>query len=279
MKPDKISITTQRFPQITASIFGNAPEAVLLLHGFPASGNLWREIVPALAQDFTVIVPDLPGVGMSILGSREVSIAQLASAMLELLDYLKVEKTLVAGHSMGGYIALAMAANAPDRLSGLSLVHSTAMPDDDEKKSSRRKAIALIEKGGKEAFINASVTSLFAPAFKEQHPQVIAQQISEGIAVPDETLIAFYNAMIERPSTLDILHKVDFPVQWIIGEQDSVIPKAKGIQQSSVARVSFVSVYENCGHMSMLEDPGTLTKDLKEFIVYSHGRTAKELVR
>lgn len=272
MSTDSITIQTDLFPQISAAIHGQGDETILLLHGFPATGTLWRELLPLLADQYRVIVPDLPGVGRSVPGKQPVSIEDLGRGMISLLDALQIDQALIAGHSMGGYIALAMAEIAPGRFKGLSLIHSTALPDDEEKKENRRKAIALIEKGGQEAFINANIPTLFGDVFKQAHPEVIAAQIREGLTVVPETLIAFYNAMIARPERLNILQGADFPVQWIIGDEDKVVPRQKSLHQSSCARVSFVVIYRETGHMSMLEQPEELAKDLRLFTVYCYNR-------
>ena len=278
MPQDKITISLPAFPSVSAAVYGNGTETLLLLHGFPATGQLWRELVPLLA-DYRVIVPDVPGTGDSQPGKHPVSIQELAAAMISLLDHLQVDKAIIAGHSMGGYIALAMAALAPEKFKGLSLVHSTALADDEEKKANRRKAIALIEKGGKEAFIAANIPSLFPGSFKEKNPETIKQQVDEGMTVPAETLISFYNAMIERPDRTEVLQKAAFPVQWIMGEEDTVIPLQKGLQQSSLSGISFVAVYKGVGHMSMLEAPQRLAKDLSAFTVYCSNRKTKDLLR
>lgn len=268
MQQDNIRIKTSQFPNIAARIYGSGPDVLVLIHGFPATGNLWRGIPAFLPDNFKLIVPDLPGVGDSLPGNETVRVEDLAGGIVEMLDQLGIQQAVFAGHSMGGYVSLAIAEKWPEKVTGLSLVHSTAKADDEEKIVTRRKAIALIEKGGKEPFIRANVVSLFSPVFKEAHDAVVQQQIAEGLSVPEQTLIAFYNAMINRPDRTGVLQKATFPVQWIIGEDDKVIPKEKSLQQSSLSSVSFVSVYNNCGHMSMLEQVEALAGDLEAFANY-----------
>jgi len=78
--------------------------------------------------------------------------------------------------------------------------------------------------------------------------------------------------MINRPDRTDTLKDADFPVQWIIGKEDNVVPLNVSLQQSRLARVNFVLVYKDCGHMSMLEQPERLVNDLREFIAYCYNR-------
>ena len=104
----KHTITTKPFPGLTYTIQGQGP-AIMLLHGFPASGSLWDKIVPSLAQSHTVLVPDIPGTGNSPLDGEEVSLEELAVVRPTVLDHAGIERCTLVGHSMGGYISLAVA--------------------------------------------------------------------------------------------------------------------------------------------------------------------------
>ena len=269
-------LATSLFPSIVAQVSGTGVPAILLLHGFPADSSLWRLVAPKLANDYTVIVPDIPGVGQSATASKEVSMEALAQGMRDLLNSLNIDKAIIVGHSMGGYIALAFAAQFPERVLGLSLVHSTAKADDDAKKETRRKAIALIEKGGKQSFIHTTTPPLFGETFRKEEPDMVFAQITQAMTVPDASLITFYNAMINRKDYTEALVQATFPVQWIIGAQDTIIPPEKTMQQTSLSSVSFVGVYKNCGHMSMLEAPQQLAADLYTFTAYCSKRQMKE---
>lgn len=268
----RILITTAKFPKLVARQYGHpqAP-AIILLHGFPADGGLWREVAPVLADAFNVIVPDLPGVGESTFAGDEVSIEEIATGMAMLLKDQGIEKAVIGGHSMGGYIGFAFGELFPEMVSGLSVIHSSAKADDEEKKAGRRKAIELIRKGGREAFINAMLPPLFADGFRSSHPEVIETQRKQAIEVADQTLIAFYTAMINRSERLNTLSHATFPVQWVIGADDKLAPPEKVLQQTSLANVNFVSVYKNCGHMSMLEHPHQLVQDIRQFATYANG--------
>src|SRR5690606_25097329 len=112
---------------------------------------------------------------------------------------------VMVGHSMGGYIALAFAEKYPKVLKGLSLVHSTATADTEEKKETRRKSIALIEKGGKDAFVKGMIPNLFSNHFKGAHPEIIQKQIEQGQKLKAESMVGFYTAMINRPDRRNVL--------------------------------------------------------------------------
>src|SRR5438045_567393 len=117
---------------------------LVLLHGYPLDGSVWSEVVPLLQDRFDLIIPDLRGFGES---SREVaphSLDDYASDIAGLLDRLNIQKTAIAGHSMGGYVALAFARLYPERVSALGLVSSQAAADTPERKQGRYDTVAQI---------------------------------------------------------------------------------------------------------------------------------------
>ena len=255
------------FPVQSYRKMGSGP-VIVLLHGFPEDGGLWSGIWDGLCEKFKIIVPDLPGSGGSVWGADNITIEQMAESVKHILDHEEVDMAVIAGHSMGGYTAIAFAELYPERLKGLSMVHSLASADTEEKKETRRKSIELIRKGGKEPFVKQKIPNLFAKAYKEQHPDVIKQQTERGLKLQSHNLVAFYNAMINRPDRTRILSELGCPVQWIIGEEDGIASPENVLKQSKLAIVNFVSIYESCGHMSMLENPEKLVKDLKDFSSY-----------
>lgn len=243
--------------------------AIVLIHGFPENGGLWKQVWPILSTKFTVIVPDLPGTGDSEL-LAETTMESMAACISEILKHEDISKAVVVGHSMGGYVALAFAERFGDMVAGLSLVHSIASADNEEKKETRRKSIALIRKGGKEPFIKQMIPNLFSSAFKEAHGSVMEEQVKRGMELEADSMIAFYEAMIARPDRTDILKNATFPVQFVLGEDDTLIPSNVGLEQSRLSSRNFVSLHSNTGHMSMMETPERLSKDLMDFVDYCY---------
>lgn len=258
---------TEKFPTISYRKTGAGP-ALMLLHGFPASGSLWEPLVEQLAKSCTLLIPDIPGTGTSAFKDEELSIADFAAIVPAILDDAGIYSCVLAGHSMGGYIALAALAQYPERLRGLSLVHSTAAADDDAKKEKRAKSIALIGNGGREPFIRGMIPGLFAPGFAEAHPDVIETWTSEGLKLPEATLTIFYRAMMERPDRISDLRDSEVPVQFILGAADATIPPDSVLPQTKLPAISFVERYPDTGHMGMIEQPEQLAGDLQKFVNY-----------
>lgn len=261
------TITTKHFPALAYRRYGQGP-ALMLLHGFPASGSLWDGLMPRLSQYYTLLIPDIPGSGSSKLDGEAISMEELATIVPVILDDAGIEKCVLAGHSMGGYISLAVAEAFPKRLSGLLLVHATALADDEAKKEKRAKSISLIRKGGREEFIRGMIPALFSESFRSANPGAVAALKEEGLKLPPESMIAFYGAMMNRPDRSAVLREIPCPTGWILGREDTTIPWQSCLQQTALPRVSFVRLYDNCGHMGMIEQPEALTRQLIRFSDY-----------
>ncbi len=247
---------------------GSGP-VLILLHGFPESSTLWRTIWDELSASYTLIMPDFPGSGESVL-ERDTTISEMAECVAEIMDHENIEKAVIAGHSMGGYVAFAFAELFPQRVAGLSLVHSIASADNEEKKVNRQKAIDLIQKGGKSAFIRQMVPNLFTTGFKQSHPAIVEEEVELDMETEEKALVNYTRAMMNRKDQSGWLDKAPFPMQWIIGGEDNIINYKKILDQSAKSGTNFVSFYNNCGHMSMFEAPVQLVSDLGEFVNYCY---------
>jgi len=263
-------IRTKVSPSVFYRKMGAGP-AVVLLHGFPESGTLWQNVWSELSRSFTLIIPDFPGSGNSVL-YQDTGISDMAECVKNILDREGIDAAVLVGHSMGGYVCFAFAALYPDKVVGLSLVHSTSEADDAEKVIIRQRSIELIRKGAKNTFISQMVPNLFSKAFNLSNPFAVKQQIEEALKMDDDGIINFYNAMILRQSNTHLLASAVFPVQWIVGKDDNVIHYKKILELCYISCINFVSFYQNCGHMSMIEMPDMLIHDLKIFINYSYCR-------
>jgi pimeloyl-ACP methyl ester carboxylesterase len=243
---------------------------VLLIHGFAEDQTIWDAQTAYLEKNFRVLVPDLPGSGLS--GAiPDMSMEGIADCLKKLLEIEVPPDSpegpggiVVIGHSMGGYILLALAERYPDLVKALGLFHSTAYPDSEEKKMARRKGIEFIGKYGSSAFIQQATPALFSERFKNQSPGIVAGLIQRYGNFNPESLITYYTQMMNRPDRTDLLKKISKPVLFVMGKEDKAVPLDQGLQQSHMPRLSYIHILENSGHMGMLEqslDSSILLKD------------------
>ena len=192
----------------------------------------------------------------------------MAMGIKAILDFEKIDKAILVGHSMGGYIAFSFADQYPASVKGLSIVHSTPLADDEEKIKNRKKIIDLINNGGKSIFIRQMIPNLFAQDFKQKNGSIVEEITETALENKEATLINYYNAMISRKDYSDELMKYDFPMQWIMGMEDNILNYTKNLEKCIKSNINFVLCYANCGHMSMIEKPELLKTDLLRFFKY-----------
>ena len=250
-------------------VFGEG-KAVLLLHGFGETGEVWQQQVEFLKNDFKLIVPDLPGSGRSAI-IDDMSMEGLADAIKkiadeEVIDSGNNEVLTMIGHSMGGYITMAFAEKYPQYLDAFGLFHSSAFADSDEKRTTRKKGIDFVRQHGAFEFFKTATPNLFSPITKQKNPSLVDSFIESLRNFSSEAVILYYEAMMQRPDRTEILKKTDLPVLFVIGEHDNAVPPSDSLQQAHLPNTSFIHLLKNSGHMGMLEEAEKSGLILKEFM-------------
>lgn len=241
---------------------------VLLMHGFGEDSTVWKEQVPVLQQQYRVILPDLPGTGGSDLltSDKDITIDDYADCIHALLQTENITSCTMLGHSMGGYITLAMAEKYPKMLNRIGLIHSTAFADSEEKKKNREKSIAMIGEYGSLAFLKNTTPNLFAPKFKSEHPEKVNALIEAGAAFSKEALQQYTRAMMLRPDRTNVLSSNYLPVLFVIGTDDVAAPLEDLMKQVSLPKISYIHVLQETGHMGMWETPELMNQHILSFL-------------
>ncbi len=256
---------TYRSSSISYSLTGQG-KPIVLLHGFGEDSKVWNEQVAFLQQQFTVIVPDLPGTGLSgVLSGENITIEDYADCLHALLEDAGIHTCIMLGHSMGGYITLAFAEKYSTYLVGFGLVHSTAFADSDEKKKTREKGIAFMEQQGAYAFLKTSIPGLFGEAFKERHPEKIEAHIAAAKHFRKESLQQYYHAMMRRRDRTAVLQSSTVPVLFILGTEDIAAPLSEVLQQVHLPGISSIHILQGAGHMGIWEESAQVNHFIQEF--------------
>lgn len=241
---------------------------LVLLHGFAEDNFVWERQIAPLAKGYRLIIPDLPGSGHSSPLANLPSMEELATAVKAILDAESVKECILIGHSMGGYVTLAFAEKYPGRLKGFGLFHSTAYGDSEEKKAARLKSIEFIRKNGSAPFIRQSVPNLFSETFRKEYPEIVSRLIDRYSSFHPESLIMYYEAMIQRPDRTSVLHNFSGPVLFIIGGQDNAVPLEHSLQQCHLPAISHIHLLPRAAHMGMWEDSGHGNHFVHSFLNY-----------
>jgi pimeloyl-ACP methyl ester carboxylesterase len=238
---------------------------VVFIHGFGEDGNVWKRQVEFLKGKFLLIVPDLPGSGKSDM-INDMSIDGMAEVIKEILVQENISSCTMIGHSMGGYITLAFAEKYAALLNGFGLFHSTAYPDSEEKKANRKKAMTFIRQHGAFEFLKTTSPNLFSPVSTMKIKPLIDAFINSLEQFAPDALIAYYEAMIQRPDRSAVLEKSTVPVLFVIGQYDMAVPLNDSLQQSHLPDKAFIHILSESGHMGMMEETGKSNAILENFL-------------
>ena len=232
---------------------------LVLIHGYPLDHSIWDQLVPLLEQDFDLIIPDLRGFGESDVMEADDSIIDYASDLAKLLTHLKVKKALLAGHSMGGYVALAFAREYEERVAGLAMVSSQMAADPPDRKEARYATAKQVVEQGVGPVVESMTPKLSAePGIQEYVRELIARQPPLGV------FSALY-AMADRPDSSDIFAGFPFPVVIVHGDADMLIPVERGRDMKTALGSAHYVELPGAGHLPMMENPAGVAEALQFF--------------
>ncbi len=236
---------------------------VVLLHGFLENKHMWNEIIPEISKNKRVLAIDLLGHGHTECLGYIHPMELMADAVTAVLKTLRIRKITLIGHSMGGYVSLALAEKNRKMIRGLCLLNSTAASDD----TSRKK---LRERANKMAQINLSniVRMSFINLFSEKSKKIFNPEIQLALSEALQTSLQGYSACQEgmriRPNRLSVLKNNHFKKLFILGKKDPVLPVNKGIKEAEETQSETVVL--SGGHMSHIENSDELVRVLNTFI-------------
>lgn len=239
---------------------------VLFVHGFPFNLETWEPQMRALPNHFRAIAYDIRGHGQSDVGDGQYSIEFFVDDLIALLDHLVIEKTVVCGLSMGGYIALRAVERQPERFNGLVLCDTKSEPDSNEGKVKRAASLKAVKTNGVEQFAEGFVKSVFAEStfrnntsIVEKVKSIIKSNSSLGIG---GTILA----LASRTDTTSVLAKLSVPTLILCGEHDALTtPKDAGFMHDR-AKGSSMYLVPNAAHLSNLENPAFFNEKLLSFL-------------
>ncbi len=242
---------------------------LVLLHGYPLDHHLWDAVAPLLEDTFDLILPDLRGFGESSTVDSFYAMEDFAADIAGLLDELGIQKTAIAGHSMGGYVALAFARLFPKRVRGLGLVSSQAAADSSQRKDARYKSAAVVADKG-----ISSVVEAMAPKFTaDKNLQAFARKSMER--QQPAAYIGALKAMAERVDSTSLLSSLrhalsgsqggafHFPLVLIHGDADQLIPIDRAREIKAILPEAYLVEISKAGHMPMMENKQKTAEALK----------------
>lgn len=236
-------------------------QAVLLLHGFLESSSIWKPLGKAFTGRTTIAV-DLLGHGQTGSLAYVHTMDEMADAAMTVIKNLGLRRADVVGHSMGGYVALALAERYPDAVRSLTLYQSSALADTPLKQADRQRAAALV-KENHTAFIAHSIPALFAPEARTRHRRQVQALVKKAQHTTARGAAAALAGMAQRPDRSVILALAPFPVTVVYSEADPRIPTEESLALGTLnPRIKLISLGA-VGHMGHIEAVGPSIAALK----------------
>ncbi|MGM0551478.1 MAG: alpha/beta fold hydrolase [Bacteroidota bacterium] len=251
---------------IAYSEFNPQGETVLvLLHGYLESSEIFTPFIEKLDKRIRVLAMDLPGHGRSDVLPEDHSMESMAEALQAVLKAAQVTNCWIAGHSMGGYVALAFAQAYPEMGNGLCLLHSHPFADSETVKQKRMREIALVEHGKKELIAQSNIPNAFADENLEKLHETVKGAIEIALQTPAEGIIANLKAMKNRNDSSSFLKRWAKPFLLILGKNDKYIDYNSLFDRLELPEQAIVVSLEESGHMGFVEESEAVAEVLEKF--------------
>ncbi len=239
---------------------------VIFIHGFPLNKSMWENQRKAFWNKNRVITYDIRGYGNSELGKEKLSIDILTVDLLLLMDAIGLDKVILCGFSMGGYIALNAMEKFPERIIGLVLADTQCQADTEKVKEKRFKTCEAITQNGLELFADELLSGLFYTTPEKENSKEILEirRVIEGNST--EAVCSSLLAMANRKNTCSVLERIDIPTLIMVGQKDEVIPLAKSDFMHTRINGSTLHVISDAAHLSNIDNPVEFNRHLSEFL-------------
>lgn len=238
---------------------------VLWIHGFPLNRTFWAPQLSALVDHSRCIAPDLRGFGESSV-RPPYSMDQYADDLVHLLDALEIRQAVIAGLSMGGYIAFAIWRRHRHRVRALLLADTRPGADNDEAREKRRALIAVARERGSGAVADTLIGGLVGKQTRARRPEVVDQLHRLLESAPVDGIVGACEAMIARPDSTPSLATIDVPTLIVVGEDDALMPVRESRAMHEAIAGSRLEIIAGAGHVSSFERPAAFNHVTSEFL-------------
>lgn len=250
---------------------GDGRVPVIFLHGFPFDRTMWHNQLDYLKSSYRLIAFDIRGFGNSKDEETTLSIDGFADDLLNFMDNLSIDKAVLCGLSMGGYIALNAIMRYPDRFSALVLCDTQCVADTALEKEKRNATIEEIKASGAAGFNEGFIKKVFHKDSLKNKKELVKQLKDIVIANSPHSICRGLKALATRTETCSALSSIKIPTLVICGREDEVTPLAKSEYLHENIRRSILKVVDEAGHVSNLEQPAAFNKHLRDFLSSTGG--------
>lgn len=244
----------------------NTSKAILFVHGFPFDHTMWQTQVDEFNRDHFCISYDIRGLGESPAGDGQFTMESFVDDLEKILDDPKLNRPILCGLSMGGYISLRALERIQEKFSAAILCDTRSEADNNEGKLKRAAGIKRINKEGLAPFAKDFITNCFGDDFKQNRKEELQKIIEKSSQFNPVGVKGCLLAMLSRSDTTASLGKINIPTMLICGEQDALTPPT--IMKEMFHKINNAEFVEipNAGHMTPIESPLLVNKSIRNFL-------------
>jgi len=244
---------------------GGTGVPVVFVHGFPHDRTLWTPQLQGLTVQARCLAVDLRGFGETT-AAPPYSVDQYADDLAGFMDVLHIERAVIAGLSMGGYVAFAMWRRHPQRVRGLVLANTKAGADSSEAREKRKANMTVAREQGSGAIADAMITGMLGKTTRAKRPDIVNTVHRMMSSASADGIVGALQAMMDRPDSTGTLATIDVPTVVVTGDEDAIIPIEEARVLHAGIRGSSLEVIAGAGHLSNLERPAAFNHILSEFL-------------
>jgi 3-oxoadipate enol-lactonase len=266
-------LTTAAEGRLWYADFGprQSDNVAVLVHAFPTGVRMWEHQVSARPAAWRFVLPALEGFdGSPSEKLANPAIDDYARDLLLLLDTLHIERAVVGGVSMGGYVAFAVVRLASPRVRALILADTRSAPDTDEARASRRKLLERLEREGPRGVADDMLPKLLGKTTLATRPEVVASVRAMIESQSKLAIAAAIHRLMWRPDSTPLLATVRVPAVVIVGEEDGLTPPSESEAMRARLRDATLETIPRAGHLSNIENPAAFNEALGRFLDRLH---------
>ena len=241
-------------------------DPLVLLHAFPLNGRMFESQMKAFSGSWRVVAPDYPGFGRSPRTPAQPDVRYYAEGVRDLLERLHLERVVLGGVSLGGYVAFQCMKHFPERVSALVLANTRPEPDSGETREARNEMALRVAREGVEVLVELQMERLLAPDTLRNDDDLVKNVRAMILESSPDGAVAALGAMRERPDSTLLLGEIRVPTLVVGGEEDGIAsPEVMGAMAAKIPGAHHVTIPKT-GHLSNLEDPEGFNAALNEFL-------------
>lgn len=244
----------------------NNNKPIIFVHGFPYDSTMWQSQIDLLKEKYFCVAYDIRGLGESPAGQGQFTMESFVDDLETIINELKLEKPILCGLSMGGYIALRAVEKFEDKFSAIIFCDTRADADGNEGKLKRAAAIKRINSEGLAPFTKDFVTNCFGENFKQNNKNEFENRITKSTAFNPVGVKGSLLAMMGRNDTTEYLSKIKIPALIFCGEFDALTPPSVMKPMAEKIKDSDFVLITSSGHMSPIENPKEVNEAIIKFL-------------